>query len=107
MPTSAITSDANFTKNASVPSTSDKVHFATLSAGGKRTERVLVFSTAELKNLVKVDFAALDQWFEEDVPIYQHPKDPYKRIDILASTRSVKVELVRIPINSLHIFPCS
>lgn len=33
----------------------------------------------------------MDQWFEEDVPIYGHPKDPYKRIDILHSTRTVKV----------------
>lgn len=33
----------------------------------------------------------MDQWFEEEVPIYGHPKDPYKRIDILHSTRSVKI----------------
>jgi uncharacterized protein (DUF427 family) len=42
---------------------------------------------------VKVDFRAMDQWFEEDTPIYCHPKDPYKRIDILPSTRSVKIAL--------------
>jgi len=35
----------------------------------------------------------MDQWFEEDTPIYQHPKDPYKRIDILPSSRSIKVAL--------------
>lgn len=34
-----------------------------------------------------------DQWFEEDVPICQPRKDPYKRIDILTSTRSIKVTL--------------
>ncbi|KAF1972510.1 DUF427-domain-containing protein [Bimuria novae-zelandiae CBS 107.79] len=93
VPVSAITNDANLTKNSSVPSTSDKVHFGTVSVGSKKTERVLVFNTKDLKDLVKIDFAALDQWFEEDVPIYQHPKDPYKRIDILTSTRPVKVEL--------------
>jgi uncharacterized protein (DUF427 family) len=27
------------------------------------------------------------------VPIFQHPKDPYKRIDILNSTRTIKVAL--------------
>jgi uncharacterized protein (DUF427 family) len=42
---------------------------------------------------VKVDFGAIDQWFEEDMPIYCHPKDPYKRIDILPSTRGVKIAL--------------
>ena len=35
----------------------------------------------------------MDQWYEEDVPIYCHPKDPYKRIDVLHSTRTVKVGL--------------
>ena len=35
----------------------------------------------------------LDQWFEEDLPIYGHPKDPYKRIDILPSTRTVTAKV--------------
>lgn len=61
--------------------------------GDKSTERVVVFNTTELKDLVKIDFQEVDQWFEEDVPVYQHPKDPYKRIDILASTRAIKVAL--------------
>ena len=61
--------------------------------GEKSTERVIVFNAGPLKDLVKVDFPVLDQWFEEDVRIYQHPKDPFKRIDILNSTRSVKVAL--------------
>ena len=32
-------------------------------------------------------------WFEEDQPIYGHPKDPYKRIDILPSSRKVTVKI--------------
>lgn len=52
-----------------------------------------MFKTPELKLLMRIDFAALDQWFEEDCPIYQHPKDPYKRIDILPSSRRVKIAL--------------
>lgn len=35
----------------------------------------------------------MDQWLEEDTRIYCHPKDPYKRIDILPSSRSIKVAL--------------
>lgn len=34
-----------------------------------------------------------DQWLEEDVPIYVHPKDPYKRVDILPSTRPVEIRI--------------
>ena len=33
----------------------------------------------ELRNAVRLDFAAMDEWFEEDEPIYVHPRDPYKR----------------------------
>ncbi|MFE3189110.1 DUF427 domain-containing protein [Nocardia sp. NPDC059240] len=47
----------------------------------------------ELRDLVKLDFAAMDEWFEEDEPIYVHPRDPYTRVDILASSRHIRVEL--------------
>jgi uncharacterized protein (DUF427 family) len=30
---------------------------------------------------------------EEDQPVYVHPRDPYKRVDILASSRHVRIEL--------------
>ena len=35
----------------------------------------------------------MDGWFEEDREIYVHPKDPFKRIDILPSSRKVRVEI--------------
>lgn len=35
----------------------------------------------------------LDQWFEEEQPIDVHPKDPYKRIDILPSARKITVKV--------------
>ncbi|MFI9505932.1 DUF427 domain-containing protein [Nocardia sp. NPDC052566] len=47
----------------------------------------------ELNELVRLDFAAMDEWFEEDEPIYVHPRDPYTRVDILASSRHVRVEI--------------
>lgn len=36
---------------------------------------------------------AADGWLEEDAPIYVHPKDPFKRVDILPSTRSIEVRV--------------
>jgi uncharacterized protein (DUF427 family) len=81
-------------KKSAVDGTKGAVHFGKISVGNKSTERVLIFNTPQLKDLVKIDSKELDQWFEEDVPIYSsHPKDPYKRIDILPSSRSIKVEL--------------
>lgn len=37
--------------------------------------------------------SVLDQWLEEDIPIYVHPKDPFKRIDILPSAREIEVRI--------------
>ncbi|NJC82440.1 DUF427 domain-containing protein [Planosporangium mesophilum] len=47
----------------------------------------------ELREAVRLDFAAMDEWLEEDEPIYVHPRDPYSRIDTLASSRHVRVEI--------------
>jgi uncharacterized protein (DUF427 family) len=33
------------------------------------------------------------RWFEEDEPIYGHPRNPYTRVDALRSHRHVRVEL--------------
>jgi len=46
----------------------------------------------ELRGLVRFDFAAFD-WFEEDEPIYVHPRSPYTRVDILGSSRHLRVVL--------------
>ncbi|MFD9224222.1 DUF427 domain-containing protein [Streptomyces sp. NPDC060064] len=35
----------------------------------------------------------LDHWYEEDEEIFVHPRDPYKRVDALPSTRHVQVEI--------------
>jgi uncharacterized protein (DUF427 family) len=36
-------------------------------------------------------FSALDAWYEEDEPVRVHPRDPYHRVDVLASSRHVEV----------------
>ena len=48
---------------------------------------------AELRDLVRLDWHAMDAWFEEDEEVFTHPRDPYTRVDILASSRHVRVEL--------------
>jgi uncharacterized protein (DUF427 family) len=45
----------------------------------------------ELRDLVRFEWKALDEWLEEDEPVYVHPRDPYRRVDILASSRHVEV----------------
>lgn len=46
-----------------------------------------------LRGLVRFDWQAMDEWLEEDEPVYTHPRDPYKRVDILASSRHVRIEV--------------
>jgi uncharacterized protein (DUF427 family) len=46
-----------------------------------------------LRDLVRIDWPAMDEWLEEDEPVYTHPRDPYTRVDILASSRHVRVEI--------------
>lgn len=46
-----------------------------------------------LADYVVVDFDAIDEWLEEDEPNVGHPRDPFHRIDILTSSRHVRLEL--------------
>lgn len=46
---------------------------------------------ADLDGYVILDFGGFD-WHEEDEPIVSHPHDPFHRIDVLRSTRHVRVE---------------
>jgi uncharacterized protein (DUF427 family) len=48
---------------------------------------------AQLRGLVRLDWGAMSEWLEEDEPVYTHPRDPYTRVDILASSRHVRVEV--------------
>ncbi|KII85194.1 hypothetical protein PLICRDRAFT_116610 [Plicaturopsis crispa FD-325 SS-3] len=46
-----------------------------------------------LAGLLKIMFGAMDAWFEEEEEVFVHPKDPYKRVDVLQSAREVRVEV--------------
>lgn len=44
-----------------------------------------------LHDLIRLRWEAMDEWLEEDEPVYVHPRDPYTRVDVLASSRHVVV----------------
>jgi len=46
-----------------------------------------------LNGHVRLEFAAMDAWFEEDEEIFVHPRDPHTRVDILAASRHVRIEI--------------
>jgi uncharacterized protein (DUF427 family) len=45
-----------------------------------------------LSGHVVLDFAAFDAWYEEDEPNVGHPRDPFHRIEIVHSSRHLRVE---------------
>jgi uncharacterized protein (DUF427 family) len=47
----------------------------------------------DLAGYVVLDFGAFDGWLEEDEPTVAHPRDPFHRVDVLASSRRVRLEL--------------
>jgi uncharacterized protein (DUF427 family) len=83
-------------------------------------ESILIFAdnlsgpAASLSGLVRIQFDAMDQWFEEDTPIFIHPKDPFKRIDVLSSSRPIRIiidgQIVAEAAHSMHLYetglPC-
>jgi uncharacterized protein (DUF427 family) len=57
----------------------------------RRTSAAFRPDDPDLAGYVTFDFGAFD-WREEDEPVVAHPHDPFKRIDILASTRHIRIE---------------
>ncbi|MDK3256739.1 DUF427 domain-containing protein [Blastococcus capsensis] len=50
-------------------------------------------SAAEVAGLVAFDWDSVDGVFEEDEEVFVHPRDPYTRIDVLRSSRQVRVSI--------------
>ena len=57
---------------------------------------------AELKGMVAFYWSRLDQWFEEDDEVYEHPRDPYHRVDVLHSSRHVEVVVLGETVADTH-----
>jgi len=54
-----------------------------------------VRDTPELRDMLVLSWqpGILDRWLEEEEPVAGHPRDPHKRVEALASSRHVVVEL--------------
>jgi len=45
----------------------------------------------EISNHVGFQWSKMDKWMEEEEEVFVHPRDPYKRVDVMPSTRHVRV----------------
>ena len=77
----------------------ERLHRGSAQLHGLKVGQVIRPSSARLyidgsvAGAVRFDWDALDAWFEEDEEVFVHPRNPYSRVDVLRSTRSVRIEL--------------
>jgi uncharacterized protein (DUF427 family) len=68
-----------------------------IAAGGRVSENAVwgypepFAEVAEIEGYVAFYWDRVDHWFEEDDEIFVHARDPYKRVDVVNSSRPVKV----------------
>jgi uncharacterized protein (DUF427 family) len=109
VPASAVTADATVEVGSLMPDVSSRpvldpsIPFtfhtadgqpADVRAGGQsRPAAGFRLVDADLAGYVVLDFGAFDAWYEEDEPSVAHPRDPFHRIDVLPSSRQVRLEL--------------
>jgi uncharacterized protein (DUF427 family) len=78
------------------PSRGDGQTFTVRAGGEEAPGAALRYETSafeELRDAVRLEWDAMDAWFEEDEQVFTHPRDPYTRVDILPSSRHVRVEV--------------
>jgi len=67
-----------------------------LTVGGRTVPHAgWIRDTLELREMLVLSWqpGLLDRWLEEDEPVAGHPRDPHKRVEAIASSRHVVVEL--------------
>jgi uncharacterized protein (DUF427 family) len=78
------------------PSRGDGRTFTVTAGGRTATSAAVRYEDSpieELRDLIRLEWDAMDAWFEEDEEVFTHPRNPYTRVDILPSSRHVRVEV--------------
>ena len=78
------------------PSRGTASHFTVTANGHDAVDAAWQYTESPIEALrdrVRFDWSAMDAWFEEDEEIIVHPRSPYTRIDALASSRHVRIEI--------------
>jgi uncharacterized protein (DUF427 family) len=84
------------TTEAHSPSRGDARYYTVEVSGDQRVDAVQQYPESpieELRDHFCFEWNAMDAWFEEDEEVFTHPRSPFTRVDILPSSRSVRVEL--------------
>jgi uncharacterized protein (DUF427 family) len=73
--------------------TADGESLSLRAAGQTRDGAAFRPADPDIHGLVLLDFAGFDAWYEEDDLVVGHPRDLLHRIEILPSSRTVRIEL--------------
>lgn len=71
----------------------------TIDVGGRSAENAAwaypepFAEVAAIGDFVAFYWERVDHWYEEDEEIFVHPRDPYKRVDVVNSSRPVQIVL--------------
>ena len=87
LPTSTITRS---------PSRGEARHYTVKAGGREAVDAALQYLDSPievLRGLIRLDWHAMGGWFEEDEEVFTHARDPYTRVDILATSRHVRIEI--------------
>ncbi|MEO3867687.1 DUF427 domain-containing protein [Nonomuraea sp. B12E4] len=87
------------------PSRGDAEVHTVASGTAEAADAALVYRDSPLEQIrghVRFQWEAMDAWFEEDEEVFVHPRDPYTRVDILASNRHVRVEVDGVTVADSH-----
>jgi uncharacterized protein (DUF427 family) len=78
------------------PSRGNARHFTVKVGDDERVDAAWQYTDSpieEIREFVRFDWSAMDAWFEEDEQVYVHTRNPYTRVDILPSSREIRVAL--------------
>ncbi|MEV5891623.1 DUF427 domain-containing protein [Nonomuraea fuscirosea] len=87
------------------PSRGDAVVYTVTSGAAEAVDGALAYPDSPLEQIrgyVRFDWNAMDAWFEEDEEVFFHPRNPYTRVDILSSSRHVRVEVDGVTVADSH-----
>ncbi len=76
-------------------------HFTVLTKGKKAKATAWCYPQSRIErigSLLRFEWDTMDAWFEEDEEVLVHPRDPYKRIDILHSSRLIEIGIEGTPL---------
>ena len=88
------------------PSRGDARHFTIKVGDDERVDAAWQYTESpleEIREYLRFEWPALDAWFEEDEQVYVHTRNPYTRVDILPTSREVRVQIDGVELaNSTH-----